>query len=319
MQITSLMRRLLAITLASLALGANAQVDSVKIMAPANPGGGFDTVARVLADALRASGQAKSVSVENKAGAGGAIGLAQFINTEKGNPTSLIVAGAVTAASIEANKSPVNLSMVTPIARLMGEYNVLVVPPSSPIKSMKDLTAALKANPGSVAIGGGSAGSIDHVMVALIGETVGVHSDKVNYVAFAGGGEGKAAILGGQLAAYVSGYGELVDLIKAGKLRAIGLSAETRQKDIDVPTMKEQGVDVVMYNWRGVFAPAGITEPQKKQLVGMVEAAMKDASWKSKAEKLEWLELYQPADTFKTFVDSESKRLKDVIGKLKLN
>ncbi|HSD36762.1 MAG TPA: tripartite tricarboxylate transporter substrate binding protein [Rhodocyclaceae bacterium] len=318
MPISSLLRGFMA-ALTCVALSAHAQVDTIKIMAPANPGGGFDTVARVLADALRASGQAKSVSVENKAGAGGAIGLAQFINTEKGNPTSLIVAGAVTAASIEANKSPVNLSMVTPIARLMGEYNVIVVPPASPIKNMKDLAAALKANPGAVAIGGGSAGSVDHVMVALIGETVGVHSEKINYVAFAGGGEGKAAILGGQLAAYVSGYGELVDLIKAGKLRAIGLSADTRQKDIDVPTMKEQGVDVVMYNWRGVFAPAGITEPQKRQLVGMVEAAMKDASWKSKAEKLEWLELYQPADTFKAFVDSESRRLKDVIGKLKLN
>jgi len=313
------LRGLMAAALACLALCAHAQVDSFKIMAPANAGGGFDTVARALADSLRAAGQAKSVTVENKAGAGGAIGLAQFINTEKGNPHSLIVAGAVTAASIETNKSAVNLSMVTPIARLMGEYNVIVVPPSSPIKNMKDLAAALKANPGSVAIGGGSAGSIDHVMVALIAETVGVHSDKVNYVAFAGGGEGKAAILGGQLAAYVSGYGELVDLIKAGKLRAIGLSADTRQKDIDVATMKEQGVDVVMYNWRGVFAPAGITDTQKKQLVSMVEAAMKDASWKAKAEKLEWLELYQPADQFKAFVDSESKRLKDVIGKLKLN
>lgn len=318
MPVIQIARRMAGL-LALVAISAHAQVDSIKIMAPANPGGGFDTIARTLGDALKASGQAKSVAVENKAGAGGAIGLAQFINTEKGSGHSLIVAGAVTAASVEANKSPVNLSMVTPIARLMGEYNVIVVPAASPFKSMKDLAAAMKANPGAVAIGGGSAGSVDHVMVALIGEKLGVSADKVNYVAFAGGGEGKAAILGGQLAAYVSGYGELVDLIKAGKLRAIGLSAETKQADIEVPTFKEQGIDVVMYNWRGVFAPAGISEAQKKALVTMVEAALKDPAWKSKADKLEWLDLYQPAEPFKAFVEAESKRLKTVIGGLKLN
>jgi len=178
---------------------AQAQVDQFKIMAPANPGGGFDTVARTMGEALQATGYAKNVVVENKAGAGGAIGMAQFVNNEKGNPNALLVAGAVTVGALETNKSPVNFGMVTPIARLMGEFNVIVVPTSSPFKSIKDLMAAYKANPGSVSIGGGSAGGIDHIMASLMSEKAGVDPDKLNYIPYAGGGEGKAAILGNQI------------------------------------------------------------------------------------------------------------------------
>jgi putative tricarboxylic transport membrane protein len=311
--------RLLVTCLMALApLAAQAEVGQFKIMAPANPGGGFDTIARTLGEALQAAGQAKNVVVENKAGAGGTIGMAQFINTDKGNPHALLVAGAVTVGSIETNKSPVNFSMVTPIARLMGEYNVLVVPASSPYKTLKDLMAAYKANPGAVSIGGGSAGGIDHIMAALMSEKVGVNPDKLNYIPYAGGGEGKAAVLGGQVSAYISGYGELADLIKAGKVRALALSADKKQADIPVPTLKEQGVDVVLYNWRAVFGAPGINDAQKKQLVGMVEAALKTPVWKDKAAKLEWIDMYLPADSFKPFLDAEIKRTGAVVKKLKM-
>lgn len=311
--------RLLVSCLIALApLAVQAEVDQFKIMAPANPGGGFDTVARTLGEALQASGQVKSVVVENKAGAGGAIGMAQFVNNEKGNPNALLVAGAVTVGALETNKSPVNFGMVTPVARLMGEFNVIVVPTASPYKTLKDLMAAYKANPGAVSIGGGSAGGIDHIMASLMSEKVGVDPDKLNYIPFAGGGEGKAAILGNQIAAYISGYGELADLIKAGKVRALALSADKKQADIPVPTLKEQGVDVVVYNWRGVFGAPGITPAQRNQLIKMVETAVKAPSWKAKAEKFEWLDMLQTGDSFKTFLDAEQKRTAAVVKKLKL-
>ena len=299
-------------------LAAQAQVEQFKIMAPANPGGGFDTVARTLGEALQASGQVKNVVVENKAGAGGTIGMAQFINNEKGNPNALLVAGAVTVGAIETNKSPVNFSMVTPISRLMGEFNVIVVPASSPYKNLKELMAAYKAKPGSVAIGGGSAGGIDHIMASLMSEKAGVDPDKLNYIPFAGGGEGKAAILGNQISAYISGYGELADLIKAGKVHALGISASTRNADIPVPTMKEQGTDVVVYNWRGVFAPKDISTAQRAQLIKMVETAVKSPTWTAKAEKFEWLNMLQSGDSFKTFLDEDQKRTAVTVKKLKL-
>lgn len=297
---------------------AQAQVEQFKIMAPANAGGGFDTIARSLGEALQASGQVKSVVVENKAGAGGTIGMAQFINNEKGNPNALLVAGAVTVGAIETNKSPVNFGMVTPVSRLMGEFNVIVVPTSSPYKNLKDLMAAYKAKPGSISIGGGSAGGIDHIMASLMSEKAGVDPEKLNYIPFAGGGEGKAAILGNQITAYISGYGELTDLIKAGKVRALGISASTRNADIPVATMREQGTDVVVYNWRGVFAAPGINAAQRSQLIKMVETAVKSPSWKAKADKFEWLDMLQSGDSFKTFLDEEQKRTAVTVKKLKL-
>jgi putative tricarboxylic transport membrane protein len=313
------LKALLVSCLVALApMAAQAQVEQFKIMAPANPGGGFDTIARTLAEALQTSGQVKSVVVENKAGAGGAIGMAQFVNNEKGNPNALLVAGAVTVGALETNKSPVNFGMVTPISRLMGEFNVIVVPAASPYKSIKDLMAAYKTNPGSVSIGGGSAGGIDHIMASLMSEKAGVDPDKLNYIPFAGGGEGKAAILGNQIAAYISGYGELADLIKAGKVRALGISAATRNPDIPVPTIREQGTDVVVYNWRGVFAPPGINAAQKAQLIKMVETAVKSPTWKAKAEKMEWLDMLQSGDSFQTFLNEDIKRTAVTVKKLKL-
>ena len=313
------LKALLVSCLVALApMAAQAQVEQFKIMAPANPGGGFDTIARTLGEALQASGQAKNVVVENKAGAGGAIGMAQFVNNEKGNPNALLVAGAVTVGALETNKSPVNFGMVTPISRLMGEFNVIVVPAASPYKSIKDLMAAYKANPGSVSIGGGSAGGIDHIMASLMSEKAGVDPDKLNYIPFAGGGEGKAAILGNQIAAYISGYGELADLIKAGKVRALGISAATRNPDIPVPTIREQGTDVVVYNWRGVFAPPGINAAQIAQLIKIVETAVKSPTWKAKAEKMEWLDMLQSGDSFQTFLNEDIKRTAATVKKLKL-
>ncbi|MBI3146302.1 MAG: tripartite tricarboxylate transporter substrate binding protein [Pseudogulbenkiania sp.] len=313
-----LSRLLVTCLMALTPLVAQAEVDQFKIMAPANAGGGFDTVARTLGEALQASGQTKNIVVENKAGAGGTIGMAQFINTDKGNPNALLVAGTNTVGAVETSKSPVNFSMVTPVARLMGEFNVLIVPASSPYKTLKDLMAAYKANPGAVSIGGGSAGSVDHIMAALMSEKVGVDPGKLNYIPFAGGGEGKAAVLGNQISAYISGYGELADLIKAGKVRALALSADKKQADIPVPTLKEQGVDVVVYNWRAVFGAPGITPAQRNQLIKMVETAVKAPSWKAKAEKLEWMDMLQTGDSFKTFLDAEQKRTAAVVKKLKL-
>ena len=310
---------LLTSLLALTPFAAQAQVEQFKIMAPANAGGGFDTIARTLGESLQATGHTKNVVVENKAGAGGTIGMAQFINTDKGNPNALIVIGANTVGAVETNKSPVNFGMVTPIARLMGEFNVLVVSNASPYKSIKDLMAAYKANPGAVSIGGGSAGSVDHIMAALMSEKAGVDPDKLNYIPFAGGGEGKAAILGNQIAAYISGYGELADLIKAGKVRALGISAATRNPDIPVPTLREQGSDVVVYNWRGVFGAPGINAAQKATLIKAVEGAVKSPTWKAKAEKLEWMDMLQSGDSFKAFIDAEQSRTAVIVKKLKLS
>ena len=209
---------------ALVACGDALAIDSLKILVPAAPGGGWDQTGRALQAALQSDGIVKKITVDNKGGAGGTIGIAQFVSSSKGDPNALMMGGMVMVGAIITNKSPVNLSQVTPIARLTGEYEVVVVPGTSKIQSLKELVAQFKANPGSVAWGGGSAGGTDHILAGMIAQASGVEPAKVNYIAYAGGGEAQAAIMGGHVAAGISGYGEFAAQIKSGKLRALGIS-----------------------------------------------------------------------------------------------
>lgn len=282
-------------------------LDTAKFMIGANPGGGWDQAGRTLGAAMVAAGVAKSASYDNKGGAGGTIGLTQFVNTDKGNPNALLVTGAVMIGAIETNKPPVTLKNATPVARLFTDTMVITVPANSPIKSMKDLTAQLKANPGSVSWGGGSKGSIDHIMAGLIAKDVGVDPKKVNYVPFQGGGEASASVLGGHVTVGVAGVSEFLPFIKSGKMRALAVSSKDRVADI--PTLKEQGVNVEIYNWRGVYGAPGITPEQRKALIDAVVKATETPSWKEALTKNDWTPFLLTGDEFGKFVDSESARL----------
>lgn len=249
------------------------------IIAPANPGGGWDQTARSLQTVLQQEGISGNVQVQNVPGAGGTIGLAQFASQQKGNPNALIVGGYVMVGAILTNKSPVTLKDVTPIARLTGEFEAIVVPAASEIKTMADLVAALKKDPGAVSWAGGSAGGTDHIAVGLIAKAAGVDPTKINYIAYSGGGEALAAILGSQVTAGISGYGEFEAQVKAGTLRLIAVSSGERLAGIDAPTLKESGLDVVVENWRMVAAAPGLTDEQKAAVSADVEKLAKSAGW----------------------------------------
>ena len=252
----------IAATLATvLATSAAAQME-LKIIAPAAPGGGWDQTARSLQQAMTAEKLVKSAQVINIPGAGGTVGLAQFVNN-KGDGNTLMVNGFVMVGAILLNKSPVNLSQVTPIARLTEETQVIVVPANSPIKDAKDLAAAVKKDVARVTFAGGSAGGADHIMAGMFVGAVGGDASKVNYVPFSGGGKSLAAIMGGRVTAGISGYGEYEGQIKTGRLRAIGVSSPERLPGVNVPTFKEQGIDLVLTNWRSVVAAPGITPAQR--------------------------------------------------------
>ena len=266
------MRRFSLILAAALLFAgpAAAQME-LKIMAPAAPGGGWDQTARSMQQALVAAKIARSVQVINVAGAGGTIGIAQFVNGAKGDGNQLMVSGFVMVGALLMNKSPVTLEQVTPIARLTEETQVIVVPANSPIKTARDLAEAVKKDVAKVTFAGGSAGGVDHIMAALFVGAVGADASKVNYVPFSGGGESLAAILGGKVTAGISGYGEYEGQIKAGKLRAIGVTSPQRIPGVDIPTFKEQGIDLVIANWRAVMAPPGITDAQKQALADAID------------------------------------------------
>lgn len=304
---------------ASFVVGTSAiALDSVKFMIPANPGGGWDQTGRNLSAAMIKAGVIKNAQFDNKGGAGGTIGLAQFVNTSKGDGNAIMTGGMVMVGGIILNKSAVNLGMVTPLARLTGEYEVLVVPTGSPIKTLKDLTDKLKADPGSVSWGGGSAGGTDHILAGMIAGAVGVDPSKVNYIPYAGGGEAQAAILGGHVTVGVSGYGEFSAQIKGGKFRALAISSDKRAAGVDVPTLKEQGVNVELFNWRGVFGAPGITEAQKKALLTAIDTTAKSPAWKETLTKMDWIDIYLSGDAFGKYLDEENKRIGDILAKLNL-
>jgi putative tricarboxylic transport membrane protein len=297
---------------AAFATTASAQME-LKIMAPAAPGGGWDQTARSMQQALVASGAAKSVQVTNVAGAGGTVGIAQFVNGAKGDGNQLMVNGFVMVGAILLNKSPVTLDQVTPIARLTEEIQVIVVPANSPIKTAKDLAAAVKADVAKVTFAGGSAGGVDHIMAALFAGAAGADASKVNYVPFSGGGESLAAIMGGKVTAGISGYSEYEGQIKTGRLRALGITSAERRPGIDVPTFKEQGIDLVLTNWRSVVAPPGITPQQRQALNDAIDKMVKSAAWKEILKQKGWDDAYLAGPPFEAFLKSEQARVDKVL------
>jgi putative tricarboxylic transport membrane protein len=307
-------------TLAALAaagvlpLAARAQAANLKMMIPANPGGGWDTTGRALGKALQEAG-VSTVTFENKGGAAGAIGLAQFVNASKGDPNALMVMGAVMLGGLITGKPPVSLSQATPIARLTSEYNVYVLPESSPFKTMKDVVEAMKKDPASVKWGGGSRGSTEHIAAAMIAREVGVDPAKINYVAFRGGGEAVAAILGGNVTVGGSGYSEFAQYIDSGKMKPIGVTAPARLKGIAVPTLKEQGINVELGNWRGVYGAPGISDAQRKALTDLIVKATKTKAWAEAMEKNAWTPALLAGKDFEEFVDRDFASLRATMVK----
>jgi putative tricarboxylic transport membrane protein len=308
-----------AVTLLTFApRSADAEIKGLEIIAPATPGGGWDQTARSMQAALQSAGLASGVQVKNVSGAGGTIGLAQFVTRTKGRGSSLLVSGLIMVGAILTNKSPVTLDEVTPIARLTGEHEVVVVPAASPIKTMADLTAKLKQDPGSVSWAGGSTGGTDHMLVGLIAKAADVNPTRINYIAHSGGGEALSSLLGGHVTAGVSGLAEFLPQIVAGTLRPLAISADARLPGLDVPTLKEQGLDVTLINWRGVLAPPKLKDADKKALSDLIGAMVASKAWKDILAKRGWIDMYQPADEFAAFLAKDRAQVESILKEIGL-
>jgi putative tricarboxylic transport membrane protein len=268
--------------------------------------------------ALQEDGISGNVQVTNVPGAGGTIGLAQFVNQAKGNPEQLIVGGYVMVGAILTNNSPVDLSMVTPIARLTSESVAIVAPAEGPIQSMDDLVAALKADPGAVSWAGGSAGGADHITAGLIAKAVGVDPTKVNYIAFSGGGEALAAILGGQVSVGISGYGEFASQIEAGELKLLAVSGENRLEGVDAPTLTEAGVDVVLENWRMVAAAPDLTDEQVAAISADIEKMAASEPWKKALADRGWDDRYLAGEAFQAQLAADIEATSGILKEIGL-
>ena len=306
--------------------------ETLQIMAPAAPGGGWDTTAREMQTVLQTGIINQSVEVYNVEGAGGTIGLAQLVSDNEGDPNTLMMMGLVMVGAIATNQAQVTLDDVTPVARLTTEYEVIVVPRDSKYQTLADLVADFKADPGAISWAGGSAGGTDHILVGLIAQAIGADPTQINYVAFSGGGEALAALLGGQVSAGVSGYGEFQEQIAAGELRALAISAAapgqvgatpaagaTPASTLPpVPTLQEQGVDVELANWRGVVAGPDVDDEIRACMVQMLDRMRQSDAWQQVLTKYGWQDYFLAGPEFGTFLQSERDRITVVLADLGL-
>lgn len=289
-------------------------LDSLSIMVPSGPGGGWDQTARAIQSTLQAEGLVSNIQVENVTGAGGTVGLQQFINTSTGDPNASIMAGYAMVATAIANQSPVDLLDTTPIARLTGEYVIVVVPANSEIENAQDLADALMADPGAVTWAGGAAGGVDHIAAGIFAQSVGVDPELVNYIPYAGGGEALTAILGNQVTVGISGYAEFAGQVEAGAVRAIGITAADRQEYApEIPTFVEQGFDVDVQNWRMLSAAPGITEEEKAEMVSTIREMAESDTWAEVLAERGWVNTYLDGDEFDTFVTQEIETTRGIL------
>ena len=288
----------------------------LRIIAPAAPGGGWDQTARAMQQVLQTERVVDTASVENIPGAAGTIGLARLIGAERGKGDVTMVSGLIMLGAIASHQSPVTLREVTPIARLTGEYEAIVVPAASPYRTLSDLLDAFRSRPESISWAGGSAGGTDQILAGLIADAAGVSPRRVNYVAFAGGGESIGAILGGQVTAGISGFGEFASHIAAGTVRILAISSAERLPDVQAPTLREQGVDVVLENWRSLVAPPGMSADDRGRLDRAVAAMVKSAAWQETLRRYGWNDRYLAGDEFARFLIDEEARVGSILDKL---
>jgi putative tricarboxylic transport membrane protein len=293
-------------------------ISSLRVMVPNSPGSGYDTTARAWAQVLEDEGLVEQIEVFNLEGAGGTVALQRLVN-EAGNAELLMQMGLGVVGAQYSNQSEATLDQTTPIAKLIDEAEAIVVPANSPFQSMGDLVDAWKADPGNTPVGGASnPGGPDHLTPMLLAEEVGVTPSDVNYVAYDGGGELLAGILGGDVAFAATGISEVTESAAAGDVRILAVTTEEAVEGVDAPTLTEEGIDLVFTNWRGIVAAPEITEEETQRLVDAITEMHDSDAWQQVLEDQGWTDSFLTGDDFNTYLTDESERVESVLSGLGL-
>ena len=291
----------------------------IEYIAPANPGGGWDTLIRTTARVLQEEGIAQqNFAPINIPGGGGAVAWAQ-IAAKKGNPHTMFAASPPIILVPLSGASRFIHKDFTPVARLITDYSILLVRADSPHQSAAELFEAIKANP-ALSVGGGSApGSMDHISVAGAAAAAGVEAARLNYIAFSGGGEAMTNLLGGHVAAVSTGAGEASAQLQGGQLRALAVSASERMAALpEVPTYVEQGIDFTFEIWRGIMGPPDMPEAAVRYYEDMYQRMMQTEGWAKARDQLGWIDAYQGSAEFGEFLDGQLEQFSGVLGDLGL-
>jgi putative tricarboxylic transport membrane protein len=310
--------RLLASVLLAVAIAPAAAQDfgKLELVVPGGPGSGQDQAARAFEQAMRAEKLISGAQIIHVAGGGGMIAVSQFLTTKVGNGNAVVTQGAGHLSFPLSNKTPVSLNDVVPLARLAGEYELLVVRSQSEFKTIEDLIAKYKANPSSIVWAAGSRGSTDHIFYALISKAAGVDPKQLNYLPHANTGDIVAAVLGGHAHVGAGGYQDFAAQVQAGRMRVLAVGSPERLPGIDAPTLRERGLDVVLTNWRGVSAHPSLSVQQLDRLSALFATMAKSPSWRKILEEKGWNDLYLDRKGYAAFMKSEQERVRGVLQEL---
>lgn len=322
MSLISLTRRVaLAAAVATFAMSAPAgaaDIDQLHFLIPGGAGGGWDGTARGTGEALTKAGIVGTASYENMSGGGGGKAIGYLIENADSNHGTLMVNSTPIVIRSLVGRFPHNFRDLTLIAGTIGDYAAFVVNKDSPINSFKDLVDAYKADPKSVAIGGGSVpGGMDHLVVAMAMQAAGEDPTKVKYIPYDAGGKAMAALLSGEIKALSTGFSEAVGMANAGEVRIIGVTAVERVKAApDAPTLKEQGYDAEFVNWRGFFAAPGLPEDKANMYRAALEKMYSTPEWEAVRARNGWVNIHNSGKDFETFLVNQEKVIKDLMIKL---
>ncbi|MEU7700673.1 tripartite tricarboxylate transporter substrate binding protein [Streptomyces sp. NPDC039028] len=294
------------------------RIPGLRLMVPNTPGGGYDITARTAAKNAEEADLTGDVEVFNLPGAGGTVGLTRLVG-ERGNGRLAMSMGLGVVGAVHTNETARTLADTTPIARLTEEQDIVVVGKDSPYRTIDELLADWRKDPGKLPVGGGSSpGGPDHLAPMLMAQAAGIAPRDVNYVPFDGGGELLASILGDKVAFGVSGVGEYLDQIKAGELRLLAVTGPKRVPGLDAPTLREAGLDTEFTNWRGIVAPPGLSDAEREKLVALVTALHDSPQWRASLETHGWNDAFLPGEEFGTFLAEQDRRVGSVLKELGL-
>ncbi len=303
------------------AFGASAQSDypsrPVTMIVPFPPGGVADITARPVAEAMGRYLR-QPVVVENKAGAGGGVGM-QYVARAKADGYTVLLALSSISIIPEADKvlgrDPMfQLAQLVPIARFTADPTVLAVRADGPYRSVADLLEAAKKAPGAIPYGSSGNYGTMHVPMEMLTAASGT---KMLHVPFTGAGPAVVALLGGNVEALSTGPSTVLGHVKGGKVRVLATWGEARHPALpDVPTLKELGYDAQFSQWTGLFVPAGTPEPVIAKLREAARAAVADESFRNALAKVETPIQYLDQPQFRSFWDQDAKKLAEVVQKI---
>ncbi|HWJ67316.1 MAG TPA: tripartite tricarboxylate transporter substrate-binding protein [Nocardioides sp.] len=290
----------------------------LRMMIPNSPGGGYDLTGRAAARAMEQNELTGRFEITNVQGASGTVAMQRLLN-EDGSDDLMMLMGLGVVGAVYTNGSEATPLEMTPIARLVEEQEGILVPADSPFETLDDLVQAWKADPGSIAVGGGSGnGGPDHLFPMQLADTIGIDPTDVNYISYDGGGPLTTALLGSKIDIGMSGLGEFESQVAEGKLRVLAVSGEERLDGIDAPTLTESGVDLVFTNWRGVLAPPGISDAQRDYLTDLLTEMHATDEWREALESNGWTDNFATGEEFEEFLAEQDARVADTLKELGL-